>query len=141
MSKFAGLELSIDTPSRMPILHPRTLEALVDEEGKEAFIELYSRDSAKGREQDRKNQIKRLGSRQPKKADIIDRNDEEHTDMLVALTVSWHLVSLDGKALAVECTPANARELYTARTMAWLRDQVFNHTWDRANFLPASSQT
>jgi hypothetical protein len=139
MSKFAGLALSVDMPSRMPILHPKTLEPLVDEEGREAFIELYSRDSAKGREQARRNQIKRLASRQRKKSEIVEITEEEQTDMLVALTSSWHLVSLDGKALKVDCTPDNVRDLYTEPAMAWLRDQVENFTWDRANFLPASS--
>ena len=139
-SKFAGLGLDVDTSRRMTVLHPVTNHPLKDESGANAYIDIYSADSRAAQGHRRQIQDQRLdavlsrGSRV--KSEAID---QEHIDLLVALTAGWHLVALDGSALDIPFSKDAATELYASPAMTWLRDQVDRFAADRANFLPASS--
>jgi hypothetical protein len=46
---------------------------------------------------------------------------EDETDYLVAATLSWNLTR---GGVAIECTPANVRAIYTDPKRQWLRAQV-----------------
>ena len=60
--------------------------------------------------------------------------EAESTELLAALTAGWHLVTLDGHPLDVPFSIENARELYAAPALAWLREQVDEFAADRGNF-------
>ncbi len=67
-----------------------------------------------------------------KKIDTIDALEAKSIGALVAATVSWRNVVLDGEAL--DCTPENARKVY-ARIIP-VRDQVQEAVNDLSNFMP-----
>lgn len=141
-SPFAGMGLTVDQPTRMPIVCPRTMEPMVDADGNEGFIMLMSSDSHAGREYDRKLQIDRIGRRQQTKSKIVEQAEAEQTEKLVALTKGpWHLVGFDGQPIDLPCNTANARALYSDPATVWLRDQVQLWVTDRANFLPGPAPT
>lgn len=136
-NKFAGMTLPVDVPEQMKIVHPVTRQILRDSKGKEAFIELYSADSDVARKHQREVMQRRIAMRRAKVS--AEEVEASGTEVLVTLTKSWHLVGLDGAPLEVPCDPDNARELYSASGMAWLREQVDEFVFDRANFTKASS--
>ena len=65
--------------------------------------------------------------------------EAESTELLAALTAGWHLVTLDGHPLDVPFSIENARELYAAPALAWLREQVDEFAADRGNRPGASA--
>lgn len=136
--KFAALELSVDNPSRMTIVHPTTRQPLRDAEGKPAYIELYSADSEIRRKHDRAVARRRLAMRGRGKI-TPEELEAEAVELLAALTTGWHLLDLAGDVVDVAFTPENARELYAATKMTWLREQVDEYVGDRGNFSGASS--
>ena len=139
MSKFAALALAVETPERMPVLHPVTKVPLVDGTGKEAHIALFSSDSPQAQEHLRSLSRKRIASKN-RTVLTIEEVERGQIDGLVKLTAGWYLVGLDGMALDVPFSPENARELYAEPAMAWLREQVEQFAADRENFLKASSK-
>ncbi len=136
MSKFAGLGLATEVPSRLILLHPGMQRPLRDRDGKEAYIDLLSLDSEPARKHQRAITDARLAlkSRQKVKAAQIE---EESVELFAALTTGWHLVKLNGEPIPVECTLANARELYSLTETAWIKDQVAEYVYDRSNFIKA----
>ncbi|MGE4043587.1 MAG: hypothetical protein AB7F35_01945 [Acetobacteraceae bacterium] len=137
-SKFAGLALGVDSVARMTIIHPVTRQPLRNAEtGEEAWIDLLSAGSSIGRAHDRAvtdRQLRLRGQRytaEQAEADLIEK--------LAKLTKAWSLVTLKGEPLAVDCTPAAARELYALSELAWLREQVVEFITDLGNFRPAAS--
>lgn len=139
---FDTMELDTDAPRRMPIVHPRSLEPMVDKDGKEAFLTLYSDDSERGRAFDRKASLDRIGRRQVKKTDLVDQQESDQIEKLVALTAEpWHIVGFDEQPIDLPCNSANARALYGNPKLVWLRDQAQMFTRDRANFLPSKVQS
>lgn len=138
MGKFDKLALAVDEPGKMIIVHPVTRQPLRDANGSEGFIQLYSADSEIARKHQRSVQRRRLAMRGRGKL-TPEEIESEGTELLVALTVGWNLIALDGEPLDVEFSQENARELYAARKMTWLREQVDEFTSDRGNFSNASS--
>lgn len=138
MSKFAGLELPVDAPIRLVLVHPATRQPLRDEAGKEAFIEHHSGDSEVARKHQRAVQRRRLAMRGRMKI-TPEELEAEGIELLAGLTTGWHLVSLDGKAIDVPFTIDAARELYGNAAVAWIREQVDESASDRGNLSPASS--
>lgn len=138
MSKFEGLGLSTDTPSKMILVHPVTRQPLRDEDGNEGYIDLYSSDSDVARKYDREVTRRRLNQRGQIRLSP-EELEAEGLDKLAALTAGWNLVALNGKKLDVPCNTQNARELYSIPSMTWIRDQVNEFAVDRANFAKASS--
>ncbi len=133
MSKFAGLALSVDKPATMTIRHPETGKPIVDRDGREAFISIFSADSARGRAHERATIDSRLDARKRKlTADDIERDNVE---LLTKLTDAWYLVTLDGDPIDVEFNEANARELYSDYSLRFIREQVLTFLDDRGHFI------
>ena len=61
--------------------------------------------------------------------------EADRINLLVACTIAWEGFDLDGKPL--ECTPENARKVYSNPGLRWIREQVDRFVGDRANFLKA----
>jgi hypothetical protein len=148
MSKFGKLGIETDKPSRMPIVPPGDVDPLVDENGTEAFIEFLSWDSEPGRKFDQELQrdAVRKGFRQRSRAEIRAEAEtadfiKDQADRLTVLATGWHLVDLDRKAIDVPFTKDDARELFMAPEMAWLRRQAWAYVGNEANFMRRSSKT
>jgi hypothetical protein len=139
MNKFSGLELEIETPFRLILLHPVTRQPLRDAEGKEAYIDHYSMDSEIARKHQRAVQRRRIAMRRLKISP--EELEAESTEALALLTVGWYLVDLKGNPIDLPFTSENARELYASPAVSWLREQLDESTADRANFSRGSSTT
>ena len=135
--KFAGLALATDAAQRMTIIHPGTRQPLRHADGSEAWIDLYSLDSAPARKIIRAQQDRRLRMRAARATS--EEIEADATELLAALTAGWSLCGLNGDALDVPCNPANAQELYAMPALAWLREQVDAFVADRGNFHRAPS--
>lgn len=136
-SKFAGLGLAVDAPTRMTILHPITRQPLRDDEGNEAWIDLLAADSPQGRAHDRTvldNQLRTGGRRLSS-----ETMDAQVTEKLAKLTKGWRLLDLSGNPIDIECNQQNARELYAEEVLSWLRNEVLIFISDLGNFRRAAS--
>jgi hypothetical protein len=140
MNKFSGLELEVEKPFRLILLHPVTRQPLRDAEGKEAYIDHYSGDSEIARKHQRAVQRRRLAMRGRLKI-TPEELEAEAAEVLAALTVGWYLVGLKGDPIDTPFTPENARELYSDPRVTWLREQLDESAADRANFSKGSSTT
>jgi hypothetical protein len=140
MSKFSGLELEVEAPFRLTLLHPVTRQPLRDTEGKEAYIDHYSADSEIARKHQRAVQRRRLAMRGRLKI-TPEELEAEATEVLAALTAGWYLVDLKGNPIDLPFTQENARELYGNSAVGWLREQIDESAADRANFSKGSSTT
>lgn len=138
-SKFAGMTLEVEKPSRMTIVHPVSRQPLRDASGVEAFIELYSGDSEVARKHHRAVQRRRLAMKGRGKISP-EELEAEQVEFLCALTTGWHLLALDGSAMEVGFSAENARDLYAEPALSWLREQVDEFIGDRGNFSKASSK-
>lgn len=136
-SKFAGLGIEVDKPQRMPLVHPNTRQPLRTKDGEEAFIEIYSADSEAARKHNRSIQRRRLNMRGRGRI-TPEELEAEGVELLAALTTGWRLVTLEGVELNVPYSQENARELYGASSLAWIREQVDEFAADRGNFQPSS---
>lgn len=131
----ASLSLDVAKPARMPLLHFQTRQPLRGPDGEEGYIELYSSDSDIARRHNRETQRRRLNMRGRGKL-TPEELEAEGTDLLVALTAGWQLITPDGALLDVPFTPENARKVYDQ--ILWIREQVDEFCADRGNFTPAS---
>lgn len=138
MSKFAGLELSVEKPFRLLLVHPVTRQPIRDAEGNEAYIEHYSGDSEIARKHDRSVARRRLAMRGRAKL-TPEEIESSAIELLAALTTGWNLLDLNGKKIDVPFTQENARELYGNSAVGWLREQLDESASDRANFSQGSS--
>lgn len=71
---------------------------------------------------------------------VFDDPEEEieaETDYLVAATLGWKNLEIDGKA--ADYSPGAARELYTNKRFAWVRRQVRKALDDAEVFIGSSS--
>ncbi len=143
MSKFSGLSLSVDVPQRMNIIHPITRQVLTDNDGKSAYIDLYSADSLAAKKQNREISRRRLAMAGRSRAMKLtpEEIENDQIELLVAITADWYLVSLDGEKIDIPFSASEARTLYGSEEAAWLREQVDDFAGDRANFTKASSKT
>ena len=132
-NKFAGLGVAVDAPARMTILHPTTGQPLRNAAtGDAAWIDLLSADSAAARAHQREAQNRRLRARA--RSITAETLEADGTELLASLTKGWALVTLDGRPLDVPCTPENARELYSAPDLGFIRRQVDEFVADLGNF-------
>jgi hypothetical protein len=132
-NEFAGLELDVETPFRLILVHPKTRQPLRDDEGNEAYVEHYSADSEIARKHQRAVQRRRLAMRGRAKI-TPEELEAEAVDILAALSTGWYLVDLSGKKIDLPFSQEAARRLYSSNAVSWLRDQVDESTADRANF-------
>jgi hypothetical protein len=133
MTKFAGLGVAVDQPTRMTILHPVTGQPIRrSDTGEPAWIDVLSADSKAARDHEREMQNRRLRSRA--RRITAEELEAEGIELLVSLTKAWSLATLDGDPLDVPCTPENARELYASPELAFIRRQVNEAAADAGNF-------
>jgi len=140
MSKFSGLELEVETPFRLVLVHPVTRQPMRNGEGEPAYIDHYSSDSEIARKHQRAIQRRRLAMRGRMKI-TPEEIEAEAVDVLAALTVGWHLIDLRGNVIDLPFSQDNARELYANPAASWLREQIDESTADRANFSQGSSSS
>lgn len=138
MSKFAAMGVPVDKFARMTILHPYTNEPMVDQEGKPAFIDVYSGDSDRARSYNRKTSQRKLDMRGRAVVSAASIESEGY-GLLAELSVAWHLVDLNGDAIDVPFTTQAARELYAEPSMTWLKEQVDAFAAARGNFSKPSA--
>lgn len=138
MSKFAKLALEVDKPARMIIVHPILRQPLRNATGDEAYIDLYSADSAPARKHTASVARKRLNMRRGGKL-TPEEIEAEAVELLCALTAGWELFDLEGDALEIPFNHENARDAYREPGLSWLREQVDEFVADRGNFSKASS--
>lgn len=141
-SKFAGLEIGVDKPQRMTLLHPTSRQPIrpKGEDSEAAYIDLYSSDSKIARDHTREVQRRRLNMRGRGRVSP-EELEAEAVDLLAALTTGWRLLTLDGQPLDVPFSREAARELYASPTLAWIREQADEFAADRANFPQPSSSS
>ncbi len=137
MSNFSGLELGVDEPYRLVLVHPVTRQPMRDSEGNEAYIEHYSSDSEIAKKYQRSVQRRRLAMRGRAKI-TPEELEAEGVELLAALTAGWYLVDLKGNKIDLPFSQEGARELYNNPAVGWLRDQLDESTADRANFSQGS---
>ena len=128
MLDLATIDTIANEGAELAVLHPKTGIALG------AKITVCGTDSEIYQDTARKQRNKRLDRLQKTrgKAGITaEATDAEEMDLLVACTLSWADVVLDGKDL--DCTPDNARALYTR--FPCIKEQVDEFIGDRANFI------
>lgn len=61
----------------------------------------------------------------------IETSKEYGDNLLIACTIEWQGIELDGKKL--ECTPENVRLVY--KRFGWIKEQIDTAIADRANFI------
>lgn len=112
----------------MQVRHPTT-GAVIDG----VTVTLLGIDSDAYREREAITADKRLQKILKRSGNKLSTSEmrEDTLNMLVACTVGWEGVVLDGAPLPFN--PANARKLY--QRVPWLREQVEEFVGDRANFL------
>lgn len=118
----------------MTVLHPTTGVALAQSDGSPVTLILSGEDSERFRRADRANRNKRLARQQQGRQIRVSTEelDAESLGLLVAVTLGWSGVALDGDTDLV-FSAENATKLYTS--FPWLREQANAFVVDRANFL------
>jgi len=147
-SLLSTLKFPFDTPQRMPLCWPGTDVPLKDEDGNEAWIELYSIEAKVVTDYNRDIERMRSSGRTVRKAE--NQNDLDTINMLAAATVGWHLVTVPqgndvnpvvdrGKVIPLNFSRETAIRLYT--DFPWIRRQLVLFFTQPQNFTKASSQS
>jgi hypothetical protein len=92
-------------------------------------IDLLPSNSDQGVAVNRKNLNRRLTSKRPTDADILE---SEQTELLVACTTGWSGMTMGGQPFPY--SPNNARLLYTDQRFSFIRAQANAFIADAANF-------
>lgn len=140
--KFDGLGLAVETPAKALLTHPINQTALVDADGKQAYVEILSYDSREAQQLAQAATNRRIKVRGGAGTVRLtaEELEQERVDVLAALTRGWYLLSLDGTPIAdATFTTANARELYAHPSTRWIREQVELGAGDRSLFTKAPS--
>lgn len=115
-------------------------DPITGEKGKQAdgspvTIRVMGMDSAAFRNKHREIQSRRMAKiARGKKPDYAGNSDDEAAELLVACTIGWNGIEVNGEVLAF--TPKAARDLYLDHH--WIREQVDQFIGDRANFFTMS---
>lgn len=140
-SKWGGLAANVTMPGRMTIVHPATGGPIYDKDGKPAYIDLLSQDSAPGRAIAKEQSAAQLKC--AVKAGKIDGDNdadpvEDQIDILAALARGWYLVDPStGELIDYAFTGLqSARELFAADELHWLRRQAYVWVINQGNFMP-----
>lgn len=137
---FASLAARVDEGFKVRLINPATGKTIKDKDGKEAFIEVLSGDSAAAEAFDRERQKKANDAAAMSLLSGTQEDDEvpETVAKVAALTKSWHLVDLSGEVIDVPCTRENALMLYNGRETKWIYRQVMPQAGTIANFMRPS---
>lgn len=118
--------------------HPGTGDPLFDEAGNAITITVLGSDSEKLRKLVRQQADKRFERiRKQQGAVTSEAIESDAVARLVAATVAWSGVKLDGEVL--ECNEKNARKLYGDPRFPWLAEQVEKAVEDRKRFFKSAS--
>jgi len=118
-----------DRGADMVLRHPATGEELFADDGTPIVFKLLGSDSQEYRRMVRMTANKNL--KQGRQTPTVERFEQNGVELLVAVTVGWSGVQVNGEML--EFSPANARQLYT--DYRWIQEQVDQFVAERANFL------
>ena len=130
----ASLTVVDDDGAILHLRHPATGAPLFDGD-EPVTITLAGKDSQRYRTAQRI--ISNRNIRQGRKiVPTVESFEADAVEILVACTVAWSGIEVDGKA--VMPTAENARKVYSDPRCAWLREQVDAFIDDRANFSKAS---
>lgn len=124
-----------DEGTAMEVRHFDTAEVLLDSDEKPVTITVSGPDSAaiKAYEREFINRRLKEDTKATSKNADVDALNKEKIELLVAATISWSGIQLDGSVLSF--SKENAKLLYTR--FPWLAEQVNAFVGRRANFLPA----
>lgn len=130
---FGTLALPIERTAKFMLVHPISREPLKDEAGAQGWIELLSWESEKAQEHRlaRDNLLRKQGRDFTAEEEWADMSQ-----MLAKLTVGWHLVGLDGRAIAAPCTYDLAVGAYNATGLRWLRNATMAFLNTTRHFFP-----
>lgn len=129
---------SAEEGSVMEVRHPTTQATLTDDSGAPITIRLAGSDSDRAQRMQRANLNRRLKTGGRRSAMVTaEELDVERLELLVACTLEWSGVALQGQE--IECNAINARRVYSE--VPWLREQAEDFVNDRANFLKASPKS
>src|SRR5690606_2401362 len=123
---------------------PISDDILRDKDGKAAYIEVLSLDSEAGRAFDAEARARAFRAARKSRTGVADDIDqrEENQQKLARLTKGWYLIDpTTREKIEVECTPANALDLYSEAGMSWLFLQVFAEAANPGNFMKRSGST
>lgn len=108
----------------------------------DVIFQLAGPNHPKRKERDRKRlaqSLREFNKRgKPQLDDDPDDLVERQTEMLVACTLGWRNLAIDGEP--VTWSEAAARRLYEEPRFEWVRGQVTAALNDIANFIPGSSR-
>lgn len=133
MSKFASLALPVDELTSRVEISDLSGAPLLDADGQQSYVEVRHPDCSAMTDLARKVGNRILARRGPTRRMMHDLESEE-LEKLVALTVGWHIVALNGEVVDEPFSAAAAKELYSLEGWKWLRRQVEAHLSDQANF-------
>jgi hypothetical protein len=137
MASIDSIALATEEPAELVLKHPVTGEPIYDKAGKPAFVLLLGKDSAAAKKHGR-SQAQKIIDKRGRGKTKAEELEASNVELLVALTKGWYLVSFAGEPIEFECTPANARALYTDSKFDWIKDQVDEFSGDRSGFLKSS---
>lgn len=130
----ADLE-SIGAPketTKVTLFHPVSGDELRDAEGNPMFVEVYGQDSETFRKVERAITNRNIQKAQKSRRASLtaDQMESQRMERIVKCVKSWNLV-IGGES--PECEEPKVREVL--EKYDWLRDQVEEGIYDRANFL------
>lgn len=128
-NKANWLALEVERPKRMVVLG-KFGAPVINTDGSEAWIEVWSADSERAR-QFRRAQTKSRLEAQARGPITQEDRDADGVALLVALTDGWNFIGPEGR---LDFTPENARALYAAPGTAYISEQVDRFAVDRRNF-------
>ena len=133
---------SLDTSTKategaiMKIANPKNGNLLEDDDGKPYTVTLRGRHSIQALDVERRyNDARSQNATRLRGMPEITQEDieEQNVYQLVACTVALYLPRVDGEVL--ECTPQNARKLWSDPRFRWLREQAFTFMQRDSNFV------
>lgn len=133
------LQSGSDGGTEVHLEHPVTGLPLYDATDQPIFIAVLGEDSKKVRAQDRKANDRRTDMLRKNRGNALDTESSERdaVERLVAATLRWNLMPLDGKALP--CTPLNARRVYSDPRFPWIAEQIDKAMKDKKRFFSPES--
>jgi hypothetical protein len=134
-----ALCLETDRPYKVPLVYPGTEEVIKDKEGREAYIEVRSFDSAEamGFDRERRIELNRKAVRGKLNQEVEQDPLDEQMRKLASLTMSWHLVDpVTRETIDLPCTSENALEIYKYPKLHWIYRRALGGALDEGNFTP-----
>ncbi len=117
----------------MKVIHPRSREPVLGEDGKVITITLLGKNSDAAR-----MAMRRAADRSTERAmrgmkSTPEERERDDAEFLAACTKSWDFTQMDGEDFP--CTNSNAVRLFSDPRFRWLREQAFSFVMDEGNYL------